>query len=139
MPPPVATLAAQGELVALPNTAISVKSTETLEVVTLPVSTGVPVRQGSLLSELDLRDLQRDLNDAARDLTRVRLNISGPEVQSFRVGDEVTFAAASDDSRRFRGRVESASQREGVVELSIRPLELPFLALGVAEELRLTR
>lgn len=69
---------------------------------------------------------------------RVRLALPAAEAGRFPIGRELELAAVGDDSRRFRGRVESASPRDGAVELSIRPLELPFLALGVAEELRLT-
>jgi hypothetical protein len=69
---------------------------------------------------------------------RVRLILPASEAARFALGSELTLSAAQDDTRQFRGRVESASPREGAVELSIRPLELPFLALGAAEELRLS-
>lgn len=69
---------------------------------------------------------------------RVQISLAAAEADRFRVGKEVELVAADDGLRRFRGRVEAATPGDGGITLAIRPLELPFLELGVAAELRLT-
>lgn len=69
---------------------------------------------------------------------RLEIAVPAPEADRYPTGSDVQVTAAADPSRRFRGRVESATPGTGHVALSIRPVELPFLRLDVAEDLRLS-
>ena len=68
---------------------------------------------------------------------RLRLSVPAAESAPFPANAEVLLIVGGTNESRFRGRVETATPEGGEVVLSIRPLELPYLHLGVEESVRL--
>jgi multidrug resistance efflux pump len=70
--------------------------------------------------------------------TRLTLSLKASEAAALGVGSEALVVSAADPTARFRARVEGAAPGdEGRVALVLRPLELPFVALGVASTVRI--
>jgi multidrug resistance efflux pump len=73
--------------------------------------------------------------------TRVEASVPAADAAAFTSGAPVRIASAADPAKAFRGQVESAApggDAADSVALSIRPLELPFLALDTATAVTLT-